>query len=82
MPMHPYTFGLLKSIPRLEDESSDPLYMIRGMVPNPLHMPPGCPFSDRCDRCMEICRQKKPELKPRDDHMVRCFLYDGEEAKA
>ena len=81
-PMHPYTFGLLKSIPRLEDESSDPLYMIRGMVPNPLHMPPGCPFSDRCDRCMEICRQKKPELKPRGDHMVRCFLYDGEEAKA
>ncbi len=81
-PMHPYTFGLLKSIPRLEDESSDPLYMIRGMVPNPLHMPPGCPFSDRCDRCMEICRQKKPELKPWGDHMVRCFLYDGEEAKA
>ena len=81
-PMHPYTFGLLKSIPRLEDESSDPLYMIRGMVPNPLHMPPGCPFSDRCDRCMEICRQKKPELRPRGDHMVRCFLYDREEAKA
>lgn len=81
-PMHPYTFGLLKSIPRLEDESSDPLYMIRGMVPNPLHMPPGCPFSDRCDRCMEICRQKKPELKPQGDHMVRCFLYDREEAKA
>ncbi len=77
-PMHPYTFGLLKSIPRLEDESTDPLYMIRGMVPNPLHMPPGCPFSDRCDRCMEVCRRKKPELLPHGDHMVRCFLYEKE----
>lgn len=81
-PMHPYTFGLLKSIPRLEDESKDPLYMIKGMVPNPLHMPSGCPFSDRCDRCMEICRQKKPKLKPQGDHMVRCFLYDQEGAEA
>lgn len=81
-PMHPYTLGLLKSIPRLEDESTDPLYMIRGMVPNPLHMPKGCPFSDRCDRCMDICREKKPELRPVGDHLVRCFLYEsGEETK-
>ena len=81
-PMHPYTLGLLKSIPRLEDESKEPLYMIKGMVPNPLHMPKGCPFSDRCDRCMDICRQKKPELRPVGDHMVRCFLYEsGEETK-
>ena len=81
-PMHPYTLGLLKSIPRLEDESTDPLYMIRGMVPNPLHMPQGCPFSDRCDRCMDICRKKKPELRPVGDHLVRCFLYEnGEETK-
>lgn len=81
-PMHPYTLGLLKSIPRLEDESKEPLYMIKGMVPNPLHMPQGCPFSDRCDRCMEICRRKKPELRQAGDHMVRCFLYEsGEETK-
>lgn len=81
-PMHPYTLGLLKSIPRLEDESKEPLYMIKGMVPNPLHMPQGCPFSDRCDRCMEICRKKKPELRQVGDHMVRCFLYEsGEETK-
>jgi peptide/nickel transport system ATP-binding protein len=79
-PMHPYTLGLLKSIPRLDDESNGPLYMIKGMVPNPLHMPQGCPFSDRCDRCMEICKQKKPELRPVGDHMVRCFLYENEEA--
>ena len=77
-PMHPYTLGLLKSIPRLEDESSGPLYMIKGMVPNPLHMPQGCPFSDRC---MEVCRKKKPELRPVGDHMVRCFLYENGEAE-
>ena len=79
-PMHPYTLGLLKSIPRLDDESNEPLYMIKGMVPNPLHMPQGCPFSDRCERCMEICKNKKPELRPVGDHLVRCFLYENEEA--
>jgi peptide/nickel transport system ATP-binding protein len=80
-PMHPYTLGLLKSIPRLEDESKEPLYMIKGMVPNPLHMPPGCPFSDRCDCCMEVCRKKMPELRPVGDHLVRCFLYENGEAE-
>ena len=75
-PMHPYTLGLLKSIPRLEDESSGPLYMIQGMVPNPLHMPSGCAFSDRCERCTERCRREKPQLRTVDGHEVRCFLYD------
>ncbi|NLJ31595.1 MAG: ABC transporter ATP-binding protein [Clostridiales bacterium] len=81
-PMHPYTLGLLRSIPRLEDESSEPLYMIRGMVPDPLHMPPGCPFSDRCDRCMERCRREMPRLREKDGHKVRCFLYETEEEGA
>ncbi len=77
-PMHPYTLGLLHSIPRLEDESEEPLYMIKGMVPNPLHMPIGCPFSDRCDQCMERCLQEMPELIERDGHKVSCFLYEAE----
>lgn len=77
-PMHPYTLGLLHSIPRLEDESEEPLYMIKGMVPNPLHMPLGCPFSDRCDRCMDRCREEIPELIEKDGHKVRCFLYESE----
>lgn len=88
-PMHPYTLGLLKSIPRLEDDDSKRLYMIKGMVPNPLEMPPGCHFSDRCDSCMDICRTKVPELVDVDGHKVRCFLYEsadgevkGEEAIA
>lgn len=76
-PLHPYTVGLLKSIPQIDDESDERLYMIKGMVPNPLHMPPGCSFSDRCDRCMERCTKEMPELQEIDGHKVRCFLYDN-----
>ena len=76
-PMHPYTLGLLKSIPRLEDDDSKRLYMIKGMVPNPLEMPPGCHFSDRCDSCMDVCRTKVPELVDVDGQKVRCFLYES-----
>ncbi|MCI1964545.1 MAG: ABC transporter ATP-binding protein [Oscillospiraceae bacterium] len=75
-PMHPYTLGLLNSIPRIDDETGRRLYMIKGMVPNPLQMPKGCPFSDRCDRCMERCAFEMPELKTLNGHKVRCFLYD------
>ncbi|MEI3230387.1 MAG: ABC transporter ATP-binding protein [Gordonibacter pamelaeae] len=81
-PMHPYTLGLLKSIPRLEDDDSKRLYMIKGMVPNPLEMPPGCHFSDRCDSCMDICREKIPDLVDVDGHKVRCFLYENAEGEA
>ena len=79
-PQHPYTLGLLNSIPRLEEESSERLYMIRGSVPNPLDMPAGCPFSDRCERCMERCRAERPELAtvPGTTRRVRCFLYEDE----
>ena len=81
-PMHPYTLGLLNSIPRIDDESGERLYMIQGMVPNPLHMPEGCPFSDRCDKCMERCKKEMPALTPVDGHLVRCFLYEqGKEAE-
>ena len=78
-PLHPYTLGLLQSIPRLEDDDSKRLYMIRGSVPNPLHLPAGCPFSDRCDSCFERCRREVPELKPvsgSPDRTCRCFLVE------
>lgn len=79
-PSHPYTLGLLKSIPRLEDESNDPLYMIKGVVPDPRHMPKGCPFSDRCERCFARCREEMPRLvETEKGHSVRCFLYDSKE---
>ena len=83
-PLHPYTLGLLDSIPRLEDDDNERLFMIRGQVPNPLDMPPGCPFSDRCDRCMDVCRTRMPELREiegQPGRSVRCFLFQGEEGE-
>ena len=76
-PMHPYTLGLLKSIPRLEDDDSKRLYMIKGMVPNPLEMPPGCHFSDRCDSSHGHLPHEGSELVDVDGHKVRCFLYES-----
>ncbi|MCB2293892.1 ABC transporter ATP-binding protein [Clostridium algoriphilum] len=73
-PLHPYTKGLLLSIPKV-DEKVDQLFMIPGMVPNPLNMPKGCSFSDRCSKCMDICSQKQPELVEYEGRKVRCFLY-------
>jgi peptide/nickel transport system ATP-binding protein len=80
-PLHPYTLGLLRSIPGMEDgDYSEPLYMIRGMVPNPLNMPKGCPFAPRCDRRMERCGREMPELYQAEGHRLRCFLFDPEGA--
>ena len=73
---HPYTEGLLKSIPRM-DNQVDRLYSIRGVVPNLLHLPKGCSFCTRCDYATERCRQERPELYPvGEGHMVRCFRYE------
>ena len=80
-PMHPYTLGLLNSIPRLEEEESGPLYTIRGQIPANLDRPAGCPFSDRCDRCMERCKKELPQLREvpgEPGRTVRCFLYEEE----
>lgn len=76
-PKHPYTVGLLESIPKLEGDC-ERLYMIKGMVPNPMQMPRGCAFSDRCDRCMEKCKEQMPALTECDGTKVRCFLYSDE----
>ncbi|MBW9153163.1 ABC transporter ATP-binding protein [Clostridium estertheticum] len=73
-PLHPYTQGLLLSIPKV-DEKVEQLFMIPGMVPNPLHMPKGCSFSDRCSKCMDNCKVKQPELVEYEGRKVRCFLY-------
>jgi peptide/nickel transport system ATP-binding protein len=76
-PKHPYTVGLMESIPKLEEER-DRLNAIRGMVPNPMHLPVGCAFSDRCDKCMDICKKQMPALVRKDGTAVRCFLYHNE----
>lgn len=75
---HPYTAGLLKSIPRL-DEKVDRLYTIEGVVPNLLHLPAGCNFCTRCKTASERCFMEKPCLyQTRDGHGVRCFKYESE----
>jgi peptide/nickel transport system ATP-binding protein len=76
-PKHPYTVGLLESIPKMDDDRQR-LYMIPGMVPNPVHMPKGCAFSERCDKCMDKCREHMPALVEMDGAKVRCFLYSDE----
>ncbi|GAA2749506.1 ABC transporter ATP-binding protein [Kitasatospora cinereorecta] len=60
-PAHPYTRGLLDSIPRL-DQKGQELYAIKGLPPNLMRIPPGCAFNPRCPRAQEICRQEVPRL--------------------
>lgn len=71
---HPYTQGLLKSIPRL-GKKSDHLSCIKGMVPRLGHYPSGCRFQDRCDKALDICRKKEPPLKDLGEgQKALCFL--------
>lgn len=73
-PLHPYTKGLMESIPRL-DQTVEKLHVIKGMVPGLNEMPEGCRFCPRCTEAMEICRKKEPELFDSSGHRTRCWLY-------
>ncbi|MEQ2443758.1 ABC transporter ATP-binding protein [Pseudoflavonifractor intestinihominis] len=71
---HPYTEGLMTSIPRLNTPKGKRLEAIPGAVPNPLYLPKGCKFGPRCKYCTEKCRQAEPELvEVAPNHLVRCF---------
>lgn len=78
-PKHPYTKGLLYS--RTENvNKGEKLHNINGMVPNLKDMPTGCSFNPRCEKCMDICREKMPELiNIEKGHKVRCWLYSRKE---
>lgn len=77
-PCHPYTYGLLNSIPDTQG-TKERLYTIKGMVPNLLKLPQGCRFCPRCDKAMKICMTTQPELQTvADGHEVRCHLFDKE----
>ncbi len=79
-PLHPYTSGLMKSIPQLDGDRAERLYMIEGMVPLLNQIPNGCRFAPRCPHATERCRKEMPELLPLEGtHKVRCFLTQGEE---
>jgi len=77
-PQHPYTKGLMSSIPRPDKERQDRLEAIRGMVPPIMDMPIGCKFCTRCDDVLDKCENIEPELlavKP--GHFVRCHLMEN-----
>ncbi|MBN2443133.1 MAG: ABC transporter ATP-binding protein [Spirochaetales bacterium] len=76
-PEHPYTLGLLSSIPRLENKRKTKLRTIEGMVPSLYELPPGCRFQNRCSFVMDICRAKPPELSQAgDNHLVSCYYVE------
>jgi peptide/nickel transport system ATP-binding protein/oligopeptide transport system ATP-binding protein len=75
---HPYTIGLLNSVPVLGRKGQKILVPIEGMVPTPTELIPGCAFEPRCPRAMEICRRKQPllqEIQP--GHQVSCWLHSN-----
>jgi oligopeptide transport system ATP-binding protein len=77
-PLHPYTEGLLESIPRIDHSTQKKarLTEIQGVVPIPSQLPPGCHFHPRCPKVMDVCRHENPVLKEeKADHRVRCWLY-------
>lgn len=74
-PLHPYTIGLLESIPKINEEQ-DKLYNIKGTVPNPKDYPKGCRFAPRCDKAIDKCINEKPPLKDAgNNHTVRCWCF-------
>ena len=76
-PLHPYTVGLIASIPSLRGRKKS-LYSIPGMVPAARNFPAGCRFHPRCEQCMDRCRTKIPALmEVAPGHSVRCHLFGG-----
>ncbi len=74
-PQHPYTKGLLKSIPKLDTEQKSKLYEIEGMVPDLFSMPEGCRFQNRCPYAEEKCKQPIPTHQLSDVHSVNCIRH-------
>jgi oligopeptide/dipeptide ABC transporter ATP-binding protein len=78
MPAHPYTVGLLHSIPRLDDQRGIRLTPIGGQPPDLLNPPPGCPYAPRCPKVQSRCLKERPELMPvgRGEQTAACFYPD------
>ena len=73
-PLHPYTRGLLSSIPNIKLDQPK-LETMPGSPPDLVNPPKGCVFHPRCPRAMDICREEKPDISERDERTVRCWLY-------
>jgi oligopeptide/dipeptide ABC transporter ATP-binding protein len=81
-PMHPYTQGLLRSVPNIKLDEGD-LYKMEGEPPNLTHPPSGCRFHPRCPRVMPVCSQHKPTLREATPgQLVQCWLYEEHEELA
>jgi len=73
-PLHPYTIVLLSSAPKIRPDSiKKPV--LKGDVPSPIHMPPGCPFHPRCPKRFEPCDKTVPELKEKKGRYISCHLF-------
>ena len=76
-PKHPYTIGLFNSIPDIEKDV-ELLKVIKGYMADPTRLPPGCPFSPRCDMVKPECLKRKPEnIAVGENHFVKCLLFSG-----
>lgn len=76
-PLHPYTQGLIQSIPKLEGDRNDELHVIEGTVPSLTDIPQGCGFSTRCPYADELCRTSEPPMRTaHTDHRVKCWHYE------
>lgn len=74
-PQHPYTWALLKSVPRLDSDRRENLVAIKGTPPDLLSPPKGCPFASRCNYCMQICKEMTPDVTEiSGTHQVQCWL--------
>ena len=79
---HPYTWGLLGSISRLDQDRRERLQPIRGLPPSLIYVPPGCPFNPRCPYVMDICTKEVPPLLPSDGHHASaCHLTLAEKER-
>jgi len=77
-PSHPYTRGLFEALPKVDEARRERLNAIPGYVPDPLHLPSGCRFSDRCSLVTERCYREEPPLfEIKDGHFSRCWLNEG-----
>jgi peptide/nickel transport system ATP-binding protein len=77
-PAHPYTQGLIASLPRLDMPPGERLIPIQGTVPSLAAIPAGCRFHTRCPHVMDVCRREEPGMRATEDrHEAACWLIEG-----
>ena len=74
-PLHPYTRGLLTSLPSAQDDEGKELATIEGNVPSIYHLPKGCAFHDRCKHARGICEREVPPTVQKENQCVKCWIY-------